>query len=83
MKEATMIKGFVLVTALLLASPAAAFQGEKPAKPVKEICKWIKDTQWRTARARVCMPREKWQRIARETQKEYNDYARSGSFGSY
>ena len=79
-----MIKGFVTVTALLLASaPAAAFQGEKPTKPVREVCKWIKDTQWRTSRARVCMTAEKWRHIARETQKEYSDYARSGSFGSY
>ncbi len=78
-----MIKGFLLVSALLLASPAAAFQGEKPVRPVKEVCMWIKDTQWRTNKARVCMSREKWQRIARETQKEYSDYARSGSFGSY
>ena len=79
-----MVKLSIALAALaIVAAPAAAEEGKRPAKPVKEICKWVKDTQWRTNKSRVCMTREKWARISRETQKEYEDYARSGSFGSY
>ena len=59
------------------AQPAAAGQN---GPPVNERCQIIQDIQWRTGGNRVCMSKEKWDRVARETQREL-DEMRSNSFG--
>lgn len=62
--------------------PAGLPPAEKPVEaPVKtavdasrQICRDIRETQWRTATHRICMSEERWEKIGRETRKDYGEF---------
>ena len=66
-----------LPAGMTAAQPAAAGQG---GAPVNERCQIIQDIQWRTSGSRVCMSKEKWDRVARETRRQLEE-AMGSSFG--
>jgi hypothetical protein len=66
------------------AQPASLAAGVEPKRAAKLVCKRIQSTGWRVHNgSMVCRTRAQWAAIRDETQKEYRDYNRGGSMGSF
>jgi hypothetical protein len=79
-----MIKSLAFVASLAFAAAPAAAMADGPAKKDKLVCKRIEGTGWRLSNSnKVCKTAAEWAAISEANQKDYRDYNRGGSQGTF